>query len=329
MKPASMAVREENKMTRKNQAAVRVMAIGFLVSTLSPGPSALFAASGKSGAGFLQVGVGARASGMGGAFGAISDDVSAIYWNPAGLSSLQKKEINLSINAYIKDTSSQFLAFAMPWGESCALGVGVNMLSVKDIEKRSTTDSSDTADGGTFKTSDMALSLAFAHKFSMGSGNLHWGVALKNVSSDLGTESASSIALDGGVKYAEEEGGLSASLAVVNLGGELKFVDVGDSLPMTVKPGVAYRMNLGETKLIAALDIDLLLNDGETRARPGVEWWVKDMLAVRAGLEAGRDAGGGFSAGVGFKQEFLGIDYGISPYGDLGTSHRISISYRF
>jgi len=34
---------------------------------------------------FLEIGVGARAIGMGGAFVATANDVSALYWNPAGI----------------------------------------------------------------------------------------------------------------------------------------------------------------------------------------------------------------------------------------------------
>jgi hypothetical protein len=40
---------------------------------------------GISTAQFLKIGVGRRASAMGDAFVAISDDASALYWNPAGL----------------------------------------------------------------------------------------------------------------------------------------------------------------------------------------------------------------------------------------------------
>jgi long-subunit fatty acid transport protein len=44
---------------------------------------------------FMANGAGARALGMGGAFAAVADDASAVYWNPAGLSGLEKRQLML------------------------------------------------------------------------------------------------------------------------------------------------------------------------------------------------------------------------------------------
>ncbi len=50
------------------------------------------------------LGGGARARGMGGAFFAVSDDPTAASWNPAGLTQLDKAQMNLSFSSYMGRT---------------------------------------------------------------------------------------------------------------------------------------------------------------------------------------------------------------------------------
>jgi len=49
---------------------------------------------------FLKIGVGSRATAMGGAFVAVSNDVSSLYWNPAGIAKLEKNEILTSHSSF-------------------------------------------------------------------------------------------------------------------------------------------------------------------------------------------------------------------------------------
>ena len=49
--------------------------------------------TGTTSAKFLSIGVGSNAVGMGGAYTAVADDATAMYWNPAGLSFHDTKEI--------------------------------------------------------------------------------------------------------------------------------------------------------------------------------------------------------------------------------------------
>jgi len=58
----------------------------------------LFAGGARAG-GFALSGVGSKAIGMGGAFRGLADDWSAAYWNPAGLTQLEKSEINAMLVA--------------------------------------------------------------------------------------------------------------------------------------------------------------------------------------------------------------------------------------
>lgn len=74
----------------------------------------------------IDVEVGARAQGMGGAFCGLADDSSAIYWNPAGLSQISSAEVSfihanpLSAEA----TYIDWLALAQPLGKNSGIGFG-------------------------------------------------------------------------------------------------------------------------------------------------------------------------------------------------------------
>ena len=65
-------------------------------------------------AAFLDIGVGARAAGMGGAYTALADDANTVYWNPAGLARLEKREASVSHAELGRSTRHDFLAYAHP-----------------------------------------------------------------------------------------------------------------------------------------------------------------------------------------------------------------------
>jgi hypothetical protein len=292
------------------------------------------AGKGTSGAQFLRIGVGARGPAMSGAVSPIVDDASAIYYNPAGMSRMDRREVEVAYNAYFKDSAAQFLGYAQPTAEHGTFGVGVSLFGVKDIEKRSATGGdADSADLGNFNTQDMALSFGWANKRDLGQGKLRYGAALKYISSDLDVKTAVTGAVDMGAMWdLREDGGLTLSLAVLNLGGKLKFESESDPLPLSVKPGVAYRMDMKRLgKLTLAMDADMMVHDGTSHVQPAFEWAPVAMFSLRGGYQFGRDsdAGNGMSVGAGFNVMNLKIDYAFVPFGDLGDTHRVSLGYKF
>lgn len=317
----------------RKEAKIFTAPLALLASCALLASSAFAAGKGSSGGQFLRVGVGARAAGMAGAFSSIVDDATAIYWNPAGLASLEQRELALTYNAYFVDTAQQFLGYAHPMGDKGSLGIGITLLSVSDIEKRSATaGDADTPDLGTFKTQDMAGAIAWSKKMDVGSKSLSYGLAAKYVSSDLDTANASTFAFDLGAMLACPQTMLRFSLAVLNLGGELKFTNEGDPLPLNIKPGIGWSSEMGSWgKLNLALDADILINDSVSYVQPGAEWWFHENFAFRTGWQIGRDsdAGAGFAAGLGLRKDAIGVDYAFAPFGDLGDTHRISLAFRF
>ena len=89
---------------------------------------------------FMETGGGARALGMGGAFTAVADDPSAAFWNPAGLASLENRELLLMHSERFGDLIDRdYVAYTQPvnWSlfgaGSAGIGISVIRLGVDDI----------------------------------------------------------------------------------------------------------------------------------------------------------------------------------------------------
>ena len=91
--------------------------------------------TGSSGSQFLKIGIGAKAIGMGGSFVAISDDITALYWNPAGISLLQKKTGIVSHNNWIADSDFEYIALVIPLSSSNTIGISVSYLNFGELEQ--------------------------------------------------------------------------------------------------------------------------------------------------------------------------------------------------
>ncbi len=68
---------------------------------------------GTTAANFLEIGIGSASGGMGEAYVAVANDLSAVYWNPAGLSSLKGVGIQFMIQPWVVNINTIFAAGAV------------------------------------------------------------------------------------------------------------------------------------------------------------------------------------------------------------------------
>lgn len=88
----------------------------------------------KYGADFLAGGVDARALGMGGAYVSLADEVSAGYWNPAGLSHLQYPEISyMHVERFSGAVSFDYGGVALPVTDRSTVAISGFRSGVNDI----------------------------------------------------------------------------------------------------------------------------------------------------------------------------------------------------
>ena len=83
---------------------------------------------GTTGSQILKIGMGARPAGMGEAYVGLADDISAIWWNPSGLSRLDKKEMIVNYTKWLNDTNIGSVGYGFKVGKKSNLGVGINYM---------------------------------------------------------------------------------------------------------------------------------------------------------------------------------------------------------
>lgn len=282
-----------------------------------------------SGARFLKIAVGARSVGMGGAYTAVANDATAIYWNPAGLAPLSRKELGLMHSEWLLGTKYDFLGYAHPlsWG---TLGLGISRLGAGELQGRGPGRETQ----GGFSASDAAYALGYGKALG---GRANLGLSVKYLTSSIGSDTASTFALDVGITRKLAFAPVSLGASVQNLGPGLKFVDQRDPLPLAVTLGGAYH---AWHLLDLALDVKYEPHDKRTSVAIGTEYTVFSVLALRAGYAsytAQALAGSarpntplaGFGGGFGLKLGSYSADYAITPFGDLGNVQRFSLGVRF
>ena len=273
---------------------------------------------------FLNIPVGARASGMGGAFVAVADDASAAYWNPAGLSHV-RPQVLFAHNAYIVDMKQEYVSAATRFGELTVAG-SFNIFDVGTLEKR---DDSGTL-LGEFRPFDLSLGVSVAYPVLE---DLSLGATAKGIMSDIDVETATGILFDVGALWDVTAGpldDLSVGMAVRNIGPSLKFIDEPFDAPLNIRGGLASRLDMpaANSRLVFSFDIERM-RGGDIESFIGGEWYYGEYLSGRLGLSPNSDTRD-FAAGFGAHYRDFVVDYAFVPFtSDLGSSHRIGVTYTF
>lgn len=222
-------------------------------------------------------------------------------------------------NQWFQSIKYEYLAYAQKvwWGG--VIGGSLAYLHMGDI-KGSLVGNKPAPD---FTASDSCLTLSYAHPWS---DRFSIGANLKIIYEKIESEDVATIAFDLGSFYKTPIDNLSFGLCLQNLGSGLKFIRDKSDLPVNLKAGASVK--LLDEHLLMALEANKPI-DNNVNLRFGLEYWLIDAFALRAGYRTDLDVGSGFSGGIGLKVLNYQIDYGFAPYGKLGDTHRISLSMEF
>lgn len=169
---------------------------------------------------FLLLGAGARGTALGGAYAALATDVTAMYYNPAGLAQLARPSVMLSSSKYIADTKYAWAGVAFPMAGGVR-SVGISLGSFGFGDQPIYTLADPDGNGRTYSVRQTFISGTLSQNFS---DRFSAGVSLKFINDRLGTAKANGVAVDFGTNFHASVGArpIRASFVIQNLGTNLQ-----------------------------------------------------------------------------------------------------------
>ncbi len=269
---------------------------------------------------FLFLDAGARSAAMGGAYTALANDSNALLYNPGALGMVPRTEATFMDNQYFQSVTQEYVGFA----SSNGFGFNLNHLGFGSVGR--TTYNNPGGTGDSTGLDDWAVSAGYGHQIVE---SLSVGAGVKYIRESIDASAAVGFAVDVGAMYKTPfVPGLTLGAALQNMGPTVTFVTANENLPLNVRLGAGYDFTVWGHENTVSLDL--------TRERSqnvlvgfGVESRLISVLPLRFGFTTTNDAGLGITAGFGYIWGRASFDYAIAPYGDLGLTNRISVTFHF
>ena len=331
----------------------------FLIVTLFASVAfATFAQTTKTGttaAQVLKFNVGPRAIGMGGAFTAVSDDITSIYWNPGGTANIQANEAFFNHTSLYADVRHDFAAIASYLSGVGTIGAFVSVLSMDEMLVRTETNPEGT--GEFFNAGAIVIGINFSRYLTE---NFAIGGNFKYINESIWHMDATGFGIDIGTMYkipVLNELRIAASIS--NFGSKMQLAgrDVTQvvpsgsggqnfintnieldkfDLPLLFRFGLASDViKDGTSKLIVAVDA-IHPNDHTEYINAGAEYSWNEILYLRAGYNSlfERDTEKGLTLGFGIHYRIIDmvkvkLDYAYQDFGRLKDVHYFSVGVNF
>jgi len=296
--------------------------------------------AGTSSMQFLKIGIGGRATGMGESFIAVANDMSALYWNPAGLLQFTEYGAHFTHSEWLVGLKHEFAGAIYRFGKSNVVGLSVIALHTSAMQK--TTEFQPLGTGEYFKFGDLGIGLTYARKLT---DQFSFGVTLRYVEETLAELKMRGVMFDLGTYYWTGLSNTRFAVTISNFGPQVKpggSVELvgGRTLssfqqfppPTIFRIGFAYDpVDNKKNRLITSIQLNHP-NDNAENVNIGAEYSFRDMLFLRGGYKFNVDSEN-YSAGIGLKVPVsitkASLDYSVANFKDLGLTHRISLSLLF
>ena len=314
--------------------------------------------SGTTAATFLTIDTGVRGSGMGSAYVSVSDDINAMYWNPAGVARIREKQALFTNVQWIADITFNYAAVAIPAGQIGTFGMNASFMSTDEMMV--TTIQEPDGTGETFQVGSYALGLIYAKELT---DRFSIGFNVKYIQEQIYHSTARGMAIDVGTLFDTQFQGLKIGMSISNYGTKMRMsgrdmliqsdidplkngnneninanlqADTYD-LPLLFRVGMSVDVLKGLYNSHLILSADALHpNDNTESVNIGAEYAYNNLVAVRCGYknlfrensEEGLCLGGGLNMKV-TGNAFLHLDYAWGDFGILKDVQKFAIGLTF
>ncbi len=311
---------------------------------------------GLSAASFLMMPVGARASAMGGAVVASSNDAASVYWNPSGLAQVKGGAFQAEYAQWFNAIDFNHATVAYPMGGG-TVAVAVTALRTPEMEE--TTLEQQDGTGRTFDAASYAFGLSYARQLT---DRFAIGGTAKFVSERISVSNATGFAVDLGTTFVTPLRGIRLGASISNFGTKMQMrgddlriavdVDPNNSgngtqnpaqletgsfnLPLTMRVGLAGEaFRNDQARLTVAVDA-LSPSSAQQYVNVGAELGLlNDLVMVRGGYNElfTPDSAHGFTAGGGLRYGFgtlrLSLDYAFEASKYFDGVNRVTLAVGF
>ena len=290
----------------------------------------------RTGYNFLRLPVSAHAAALGGDnISIIEDDESMIFNNPALLSSVSDKTINLNYMNYMSGANTASASFNRIIKERASVAASAQFI---DYGKMKETDENN-IQTGEFSAKDISIAGYFSYMLT---DRLAGGITAKFITSYIGDYNSIAMGVDLGLNYYDPEKEWSVSLVAKNLGGQMKAYDAQyDRMPIDIQLGASKRFAHMPFRISATLvDLNHLDYKFINHLVAGVDIIISPTIWVGAGYnfrranemkitetdgESSHGAGLSFGAGINLERFKLNLAYG--KYHVSSSSILINLAY--
>lgn len=286
---------------------------------------------------FLRLPVSAHAAALGGDnITIIEDDPSLMFSNPALLSSVSDKSINLNFMTYMAGATTASASYNRIIKQKATVAVTAQYM---DYGKMKEMDANN-VQTGEFSAKDIAVSGVFSYMLS---DKITGGITAKVINSYIGDYSSWAVGVDLGLNYYDPEREWSVSVVAKNLGGQLKaYDDEYEKMPLDVQLGVSKRFNALPFRLSATL-VDLnhwgysflnhvvvgadILFSQQIYAAVGYNFRRADEMTTLKGTDEESSHMAGLSFGAGLQLERFKLQLAYGKYHVSSNSLLVNVSY--